>query len=112
MVEPGDLGGFAERLIEGKLLQYRDHRADRLEHPPTGRAVHHTARWEHHRGGAHHPPGLVHRHRRAGTEHPGLAARAGHHAAAPRPPTSTGLPRSAGRVKLFHGREERIHVQM
>ncbi len=43
-VGAGQLRGFAERLVEGQLLNDGQQAAHRLEHPPAGYPVHHHAR--------------------------------------------------------------------
>jgi hypothetical protein len=67
---PGEFGGFTERLVERQLLEDGHEAAHGVEDAPACDAVDDAARRQHHRGGAYHPAGLVHRHRGSGAEHP------------------------------------------
>ena len=87
-------------------------RAHGLENPAAGHPVDHTARRQHHRADADQPAGLMHRHRRPGTEDAGLVAGSGHHAASAEPADQHRPAPQGGPGQLLHGREERIHVQV
>ena len=107
-----EFGGFAEGLVERKLLQDGHEAAHGVEHAAAGHAVDDAARRQHHRGGAHHPAGLVHGHRRSGAEHPGLVARARDHAATAEPADQDRPATQGGPGQLLDRREERVHVEV
>ena len=107
-----EFGGFAEGLVERELFQDGHHCTDGFEHASAGHAVDHTARRQHHGGGADQPTRLMHGHRGSGAEHPGLVAGTGDHAAAAQSPDQDRTPAQSGPGQLLDRREERVHVEV
>ncbi len=105
-------GRFAERLVERQLFEHGHQGADGAEHAAAGHAVHHAARWQHDRGGADEPAGLMHRHRRPGAVHPRFVAGARDDAAPTKPADEHRPSTQGGPGQLLDGREERVHVEV
>ena len=111
-VGPGQVGWLQERLVQRHRLQHRGGLGQHGHHPLGQRLVEREPRRQDH-GLRAQPPGLPHRHRRAGAEHPGLVAGAGHHGRAGRArrPAPAGRA-SGGPGQLLDGGVERVHVEV